>query len=310
MTLSDDPLGFLTGVLLEQLQLERVEIVPNGRLRRGAGWRPFILEESPRRAWHIVHRPPQTDGWVDRLARVKDADPDLKIACLLPHFDDLEDEAQEPLLDVLDRLEAAVRFYRPVASSVEISKFYWTVSDLIWGERFRLSAETSQILLDRMYERARTAEQDVKGNRFEELCALLVSQVDGYEVMYRKALVYDGSAELDVLIQNRNTGGVLGQGGALVGVECKNWKEKADSPSVRLLRDNLNSSRGFAKLGLFFSMSGFTQASYNAAAQDGALVVPVTGSDMPAIWRSKEGITREIERRIQVAVVGMKKFRD
>jgi len=180
-----------------------------------------------------------------------------------------------------------------------------SVEDYICRSRLKLSAEAAQAILDRALLRALSeTNKQRKGVLLELVVAVLLSQVDGFEVT--SIGIANRSQQMDVLVHNRNTGGALGSS-PIVLAEAKNWRNPVDVSEYAVFVRKLQSRHGRAKLGYFVTTNRFTAgvgAERRRESTNETLVVLIDGKSLPVLWRDPKGITASVERATVAAAIG------
>jgi hypothetical protein len=184
-------------------------------------------------------------------------------------------------------------------------KYFASVADFIIENRAQLEITAAGKLLDSLFERAMSAEDGHRrGVLFELLVGLLLSQVRGFEV--HDVGISNRSQQMDVLVQNRNAGGVL-SASPIVLAEAKNWKDPVTPTEYAAFVRKLQSRHGRAKLGFLVTSGRFTEGVELERRRESVgefLVVLVNGSQLIDIWRTDGAITEKIERLVITATVG------
>jgi hypothetical protein len=259
------------------------------------------LEVDEIRGWHIHVVRPLSDSWAQRIKAAVSAKQSLKIGIAAPEnlFSD------EDFLRLCDELNAAVIIYKVHGNTFSAQEMFATVGDLIYTKRLKLSLNTASEVLDRavngaIYEN----NNNRKGVLLELVVAVLLSQVDGFEVS--DVGISNRTQQMDVLVHNRNVGGALG-GSPIVLAEAKNWKNPVDTSEYATFVRKLQSRHGRAKLGYLITTSRFTagvSAERRRESMDETLIVLVDGKELPTLWRDFKSITEGFERITLRATVG------
>jgi hypothetical protein len=202
-----------------------------------------------------------------------------------------------------DRLGAAIL---PIAIAPDEAPAYEprvreSASALVYEEKLRLTREAAAALLDRNLERALTEpDANRKGVHLEVVTALMLSQVDGFEVISRG--IANRSQQLDVVLQNKNTGGVLGGSGIVI-AEAKNWTSPVGPQQYAWMHKKTSSKFGRAKLGFFITTDRFTRGVDDEQLIDSTgdvLIAKIHGELLPTIWNHH---ARSISAQIETVVV-------
>jgi hypothetical protein len=186
-----------------------------------------------------------------------------------------------------------------------VSYFFNSVEDLIYQRRLKLSPECAENILNRCQENALspgTAAQ--KGIRLEVLAAVLLSQIEGFEVT--DVGISNRSQQLDVLVHNRNIGGVFANSPAVI-AEAKNWNSPVGTEEYYALLRKLASRHGRAKLGFLVTTGTITAgvlAEVRRDSMNDTLIVLIDGQSLPKLWRGTQSITANVERMAMNAMVG------
>lgn len=106
-----------------------------------------------------------------------------------------------------------------------------------------------------------------KGDRFEELCEYLLTELTGVEIQARDALM--AAEEIDLVLWNAQTEEVLKPFENTILVECKNWSAPVGAPAL----DNFISKmrRRSLKTGIFIAANGVTGDFLNGNNNNGAI---------------------------------------
>ncbi len=181
-----------------------------------------------------------------------------------------------------------------------------SVSDYIYEQNINLDIEVSTRLLDDALARALKAKANIeKGVLLEVVVALFLSQVTNFEVA--DVGISNRTQQMDVLVHNRNVGGVLGDG-SIVLAEAKNWRrQKVGTDEYAVFLRKLASRNGKAKLGFLVTTGEFTSGVALEARRDSMadiIIVCIDGKVLPTIWQGKKSITQVIERLVIQASVG------
>lgn len=298
-----DPIPVLQTILREFLaSLPAVgTVIIDGRVPGKIPWRPHLLEAKTLRGWYIHVTLPDSETWAQRITKAVAVKRKLRLGVAATE----ELFANEALLEKCHELGASILVYRQKGDSFVPLKFFSTVEDYIYSARLKLTAATVRKILDRSLNRALTeTNKNRKGVLLELLVAVLLSQVDGFEVT--SVGISNRSQQMDVLVHNRNVGGALGNS-PIVLAEAKNWKDPVDVPEYAVFVRKLQSRHGRAKLGYLVSTGRFTagvSAERRRESMNETLVVLIDGKSLPALWNDQSGISAAIEEATMTAAVG------
>ena len=256
----------------------------DGIINSKTPWRPHIYQPSRQTAWQLHSVLPDSNTWEKRIARSLELNPKLKIGVVAQ-----DDIFHDPdFLLVCHRLRATLLTVREKKDSYTVDHTYSSVPDFVCESRIRLNAETARSMLDVSLQHALAAKTKTeKGITLELLVALLLSQVDNFEVS--DIGISNRTQQMDVLVHNRSVGGMLG-GSPLVLAEAKNWRTQKVTPTeyAEFLRKLATRNRR-AKLGFMVTTGSFTAGLALEARRDSKediIVVFVDGKALPEIWRS------------------------
>lgn len=298
-----DPIPVLQALLREYLQsrnsAEKVEI--DCAISSSAPWRPHLLEKRAVRGWYIHAVAPTSDFWAKRAERALAKATKLQIGVAV-----LEDFlADEEFLDSCHQLNAAVIIFRATKGAFAPVEIYDSVDDLIYQRRLKLSLACAARILDRGLERALTANTKArKGILLEVLVAVLLSQVDGFEVT--DVGISNRSQQMDVMVHNRNVGGTLSTSPVVL-AEAKNWKEAVGTAEYANFVRKIQSRHRRAKLGYLVTTGQFTSGVLLERRRESSqetLVVLLDKRSFPNLWRGQSSITESIERATMQALIG------
>lgn len=298
-----DPITFLQKRLREVLAGSSAGTIErDGILGRKVPWRPHLLERKSMRAWYIHVVEPTSDSWQQRIERAKKVGPKkLRIAVAATE----ELLSNEKFLLACHSLEAQILPFRIEGNGIAVEDVYASVEDYICETRTKLSLAAARELLDRALERAlKEKNRQRKGILLELLAAVLLSQVDGFEIS--EIGIANRSQQMDVLVHNRNASSALGLS-PIVLVEAKNWKEPVGTEEYAAFVRKLESRHGRAHLGYIVTTSKFTvgvDAERRRESKEQTLVVLIDGVTLPTLWRGKKAITEMIEKLTIRATVG------
>jgi hypothetical protein len=297
-----DPIPLLQAFLqrfLSDPKGRRVEL--DGIVSRNVPWRPHVLERTLLRGWYLHPVAPLSQSWAERIVLASKRKPQLRVG--VAAIEELL--ADEKFLSVCHELNAAILPLKIKGDNFVAEEVYPSVEDYICSARLKLSGGGAQEILDKTLARALAEKtKHRKGILLELLVAVLLSQVDGFEVA--DIGIANRSQQMDVLVHNRNAGGALGQS-AIVLAEAKNWSAPVDTPEYAAFIRKLQSRHGRARLGYLVTTSRFTAgiaAERRRDSMDQTLVVLIDGRTLPSLWRGIRSITAGIERLTISAAVG------
>jgi hypothetical protein len=271
-----------------------VSIAPN------APWRPNVHQRKAIVGWQLHPVEPDTTTWSARIERAKQVVPKLKIGIAAP-----ETVFKSEFLITCYELDAKIMVVKEKRDGYSGAELFASVPDFVCERQIKLDSQTARVLLDLALSRALKAKTNTeKGILLEVLVALLLSQVDNFEVA--EIGISNRSQQMDVLVHSRAVGGVLAS--PIVLAEAKNWKTKKVTPDeyTSFLR-KLESRHGRAKVGFLVTTGAFTAGVSLEARRDSrteSLVVCVDVKALPTIWAGPESITKKVERLIIEASVG------
>lgn len=281
----------LTAELREQD--EGVKLSFDHSIAASVPWRPYIFDETNAVAWHVLSEYIEPDLWIRRMEKARDIKPAIHLGVGL-HEQLLHNH--EDLFGKLNDLGARIAM---VPMDGDRPRFSNSVADVIYENKFRLSPPMATQILDRLLERCeQAATNKAKGVSLEVLTAVLLSQVDGFEVT--SVGVSNRSQQVDVQVHNRNMGGVLG-GSAMVVAEAKNWADPPGPSEYAWLLRKMTTKYGRCRLGYFVTTDRFTQGVELERARDSTgniLIVPLDKTSLPRVWRGtteKNPITHRLE---------------
>jgi hypothetical protein len=263
-------------------------------------WRPHLFDEKAGVAWHILTELVDSESWIHRMQKARSERPEIMVGVALPEelLHNHEDLLQQ--LNDLGSRVAIISTHRLTTRSVRFSN---SVADVIYENRFRLSPQVADKILRRLLKRCYEAQtNNAKGVALEVVSAVMLSQVDGFEVTHLG--VSNRSQQMDVQVHNRNVGGVLGRS-ALVIAEAKNWSTPPGPTEYTWLFRKIETKFGLARLGYFVTTDRFTRGVEIERLRDSKgeiLIVPLDKVSLPAIW---EGVTEvdSITRRLEAATI-------
>jgi restriction endonuclease Mrr len=229
------------------------------------------------------------------LKKVKD----LRLGVAAP----LEVLRRPEILSVLDELGCAILPVEELASGYKPMPLRASICDVIYEQRLVLDPTLGRELLDRCLQRAMTQQDSyAKGAVLELLVAVMLSQVNGFEVTDRNIL--SRNQEVDVHVTNRNSAGPLGRGQYVV-AEAKNWKAPVPRKEYDAFAKKMRTRRGMAKLGVMVTTSTFESGVYVEAIRDSDrddVIVLLDKGSLPKVWRDHTDVTHGLEAAVKRAV--------
>lgn len=299
-----DAIPVLQAVVADHLQANGVsgKVELDGVISVATPWRPHIFVADTNTAWQLHSVPPDSSSWEKRIERALAINPKLKIGVAAPAdaFRDVE------FLMACYRLRAQLLLLKERKGGFSIESAYGSVPDLVCERRTRFDIGTAQAILDLAREHALAAKTNLeKGVTLELLIALMLSQVDNFEVA--DIGIANRTQQMDVLVHNRSVGGILSNS-SIVLAEAKNWRNKKVTPTEHaLFLRKLTSRNRRAKLGFLVTTGSFTAGLALEARRDSTndvIVVFIDGKTLPKIWCGPQTITQRIERLVIEASVG------
>jgi hypothetical protein len=299
-----DPVGELQGLLLHHLrsQTSTHNVLAYGSIGTDVRWSPHVLQKEPLIGWYVHPIAPESDRWLKRVEEAQSLVPGLAAGVITTRVA-LEDE--EFLVDC-HRLRAAVFVAEKRNSGFVIVDEFASISDYIYGEEIKLTRPSASNVLDRELAWALAGKSSAeKGVLLETLCAVLMSQVEGFTVT--SVGVSNRSQQMDVFIHNRNGAGALSNSPIVI-VEAKNWPGGKVSPTeYGELERKMKSRHGRAKLGFLVTTGKFTAGVGDERRRDSTsdrMIVLVDGAGLPRLWRGRGSITAAIEGITLAGAVG------
>jgi hypothetical protein len=261
-------------------------------------WRPHLLDESSGVAWHVLAEAVSSNSWITRMEKARTERPDLRIGVALPeellHKDD-------ELLIQLNGLNSRIALLPALdtggAGKVRLSN---SIADVIYENGFCLSQTTADKVLRHLFQRCYEApDNNTKGVTLEIVTAVMLSQVNGFDVTHRG--ISNRSQQIDVRVHNRNVGGVLG-GSPLIIAEAKNWNYSPGAAEYAVLHRKMSTRHGLCRLGYFVTTDRYTRGVHDEGLRDSTediLIVPLDKQSLPSIWEGateNDSITRRLEQ--------------
>lgn len=265
-------------------------------------WRPHVKERDHHRGWYVHIELPDGDSWMRRVERAQLADDKIKAAVAAP----LDLFANGEFLEQCQKIDAAILLLDlDEDGSWKIGQRYGSIDDLIYERRLRLDQSTARSVLERQLQRALSeADGNRKGVLLEVLLAVLLSQVDGFEVIARD--ISNRTQQMDVAVENRNVGGTLSNSPMVLG-EAKNWKDPVGTDEYAVFLRKLQSRHGRAKLGFLVTTGRFTTGVPLERRRDSTsdiLIVLIDGGQLAQIWRGDQSISDAISALTAKAMIG------
>jgi hypothetical protein len=262
--------GALTGIRLD------------ASISSSIAWRPHVLDEVNHVAWHVLTEHVESESWIQRMKQASEERPDLHLGVALPEPLLLNDE--ETLLRLND-LNVRVALLTESDTQQQMI-FSGSIADIIYERRLRLSVVVAEKILDSLLQRCRdaTSAKD-KGIALEVLTAVMLSQVDGFEV--KDVGVSARSQQTDVVVHNRNTGGVLGRS-PIVLAEAKNWSRPPQAGDYGWFARKIQARHGMCRLGYLVTTNRFTRGVKDESMSDSQkdiLIVALDKEKLPSLWR-------------------------
>jgi hypothetical protein len=280
----------------------KVTVQFDGVINSKVLWRPHLLDKKAKTGWYIHVGPPLSESWAERIKRAKDVDSKIRVG--VAGTEELFED--EEFLEACHALNASILLFREQNDKFVGEQFFNSIDDLIYSRRLKLSNQCAKVILDRCLERAISEkDKNKKGVLLEVLVAVLLSQVDGFEVT--SVGISNRSQQMDVLVHNRNVGGSLG-GSPVVIAEAKNWKNPVTPTEYSHFLRKLESRHGRAKLGYLITTGRFTAGVISEVRRESkseTLVVLIDGKLLPTFWHNHKNITSGFERTTVEATVGL-----
>lgn len=276
-----------------------VAAVEDRGLHKKVPWGPHVYVPSTRQAWHVLTAPPESNAWAERMRVAVQQIKTLRLGVAGP----LEVLKKPEILSALDELECTVLPVEDIVSGYRPLGLRASVCDVIYEHRIVLDAALARLLLDRCLQRAlRSQDSYAKGAILELLVAVMLSQVNGFEVTDLNIL--SKNQEVDVHVTNRNNAGPLGRGQYVL-AEAKNWKAPVPRKEYDAFAKKMRTRRGMAKLGVMVSTSTFEQGVYIEAIRDSDrddIIVLLDKAALPKVWRDFANVTCGLEAAVKRAV--------
>jgi hypothetical protein len=277
------------------------KIHPDGVVGMHVPWRPHLYEVERMRGWYIHAGLPLSDSWAQRIDKAKAARSKLQIGVAGTE----ELFSDEEFLQRCHELNASILIYKQRSDTYVVERTFATVDDFIYAARLKLSTQAARDILNRALDRSlQERNKNRKGVLFELVVAVLLSQVEGFEVT--SVGISNRTQQMDVFVHNRNVGGALGNSPVVI-AEAKNWKNPVDTNEYASFVRKLQSRHGRAKLGYLVTTGRFTAGVALERRRESladTLVVLLDGQTLPQLWTASEGITAAIEHATMTAAVG------
>lgn len=277
-------------------------VLLDGVISRTAPWRPHVYQTSERIGWQLHSILPDFSSWEQRIARARSADAKLRVGVAATE----DTLGNADFLLACQRLGARIILLKARKDDFAVEQSFGSVPDFVCEQNIKLDAAVARTMLDVAHQRALAAKTThEKGLTLEVLVALVLSQVDNFEVA--DIGISNRTQQMDVLVHNRSVGGVLGSS-PLVLAEAKNWRQqKVTTVEHASFMRKLQTRNRRARLGFLVTTGAFTSGLALEARRDSTqevIVVFVDGEALPKIWRGRENITRQIERLVINASIG------
>ena len=216
-------------------------------------WRPHLYCPCANIAVHLLLYPSIRDDYLDVFNQARARIDGLTIVVVGP----IQFILSSSVLESGHRAEPHWVLMEECDRGVSYRE-YDTVLSLIYNEELLLPGSSYESIARLSYDRLLKATGQEKGRRLEHFLAFLFSQVPGFRVLgttYRTA-----TEEIDIVLQNRRTGGILDQYSApLILAESKNQTQRADKNAYVQFANKIRNRRQAVKIGFFISLSGYTR---------------------------------------------------
>jgi hypothetical protein len=296
MIRGSDPVGEIRKRLISKLMADNgaAQLREDEAIDPAIRWSPHVRDDTAGVAWHILTDNVESGFWARRMTAVRDVRPDLRLGVALPEhliFD-------EDLIKRLNDLNVRIALTDLEDERLEV-KLANSAADIIYERGLKLSTPVAADILDKLLDRSYAATStDEKGRTLELLTAVLLSQVDGFEV--KTIGISNRSQQMDVVAHNRNTAGVLGRSEVVI-AEAKNWKNPVGTTEYFSVYRKIETRFGRSRLGYFVTTDRFTGGVELGRLKDAKgriLVVPLDRQTLPKVWRNATEaapITRQLE---------------
>lgn len=276
-----------------------VAVVEDRGLHKKVPWGPHVYVPSTRQAWHVLTAAPENNAWAERMRIAVQQIKTLQLGVAGP----LEVLNKPEILSVLDELGCAVLPVEEVATGYRSLGLRASMCDVVYEHRLVLDPALACVLLDRCLQRAMQSQNSYeKGAVLEVLVAVMLSQVNGFEVTDLNIL--SKNQEVDVHVTNRNNAGPLGRGQYVL-AEAKNWKLPVPRKEYDAFAKKMRTRRGMAKLGVMVTTNTFEQGVYVEAIRDSDrddIIVLLDKTTLPKVWHEFADVTRGLEAAVKRAV--------
>jgi hypothetical protein len=303
MIQGSDPLGEIRTRLMAKLTADNAAV----KLRQDAAidpairWSPHVVDDTSGVAWHILTDNVESDFWVRRMKAARDARPNLQLGVALPEHVIFNEDLIRKLNDLNVRIALA-----DLNSESDV-RLSGSAADIIYEKGLKLSATVASQILDSLLDRCHKAtDTNLKGRTLELLTAVLLSQVNGFEV--NPIGISNRSQQMDVIVHNRNTAGVLGRSEVVI-AEAKNWSNPVGTTEYFSVYRKIETRFGRSRLGYFVTTDRFTAGVELERLKDAKgqiLVVPLDRQTLPKVWRNATDaapITRRLEEATLAAAL-------
>ena len=304
MIQGSDPLGELRKRLVTKLTAENAAIKwrQDAAIGPSIRWSPHVMDDTNGVAWHILTDNVESDFWLRRMKAAGDARSDLQLGIALPEHLIFNEDLIQKLNDLNGRI--ALIDLEHSDSAVRLSK---SVADIIYEKGLKLSTAIASQILDSLLDRCHAVSNtNEKGRTLELLTAVLLSQVDSFEV--KTIGISNRSQQMDVVVHNRNTAGVLGRSEVVI-AEAKNWSNPVGTTEYFSVYRKIETRFGRSRLGYFATTDRFTGGVELERLKDAKgriLVVPLDRQTLPKVWRDATDaapITRQLEEATLAAAL-------
>jgi hypothetical protein len=298
-----DPIAAMQIAVKNHLEsIPKAGVVENdGVISQNIPWRPHVFQRDSDTGWYLHPAPPESDSWKRRIERSLDLSPSIKIG--IGATDEIATDS-DFLISCL-RLDASLITIRERRDDYKVDQFFASIPDFICERRIKLDHTKAIQMLDICLELAAAASTNAKkGRSLELLIALMLSQVDYFEVKSKG--IANRTQQMDVLVHNRTSSGVLANS-PIVLAEAKNWKSPVTPTEHAVFLRKLESRHGKAKLGFLVTTGKLTKGVASEIRRDSkgdTTIVAIDGKALPNVWRNSNSITDSIEQLALEAAVG------
>ena len=168
-----------------------------------------------------------------------------------------------------------------------------------------LNGEARELALRETWKACKVeTDRNRKGALLEELVKLLFRSTPGFESVTTR--LRNVSEEIDISVRNEATTGVWSKEGPYILGECKNWSTKVGAPEYSVFREKLTNKFNRARVGLFFSVGGFTKPFEEKIIQDrkGDLLIIAVDADGIQRWIDSSDRRAHVNDLHQQATLG------